>query len=597
MTPLLALVPGCPGLRIDDLILTPNLAVALIASTAPAADCPRCGTPSRHLHSHYRRTAADLPCQERMVALRLVVRRFRCPQSDCPQTIFCERLSGLLPAHARSTERLSSAHRTIGLALGGEAGSRLAEHLDMPTSPDTLLRRVKDTPDEVEPLLRYVGVDDWAIRKGQRYGTILIDLERGRVIDLLPGRDGAALKDWLKEHPSVEVITRDRWAAYAQAATEAAPQAKQVADRWHLLKNLREAIERLLARMSSDVREALHETPSPTESGSPEPAVSQATFPPAVVAPAVAQPPLAVPESKPLSPRQQAREGKRQQRSQQYERVRALHAEGLSLRKIARTVGVSVKRVRHYLRVERCPDWNVGRPRPTQLDGFAAQVEEWITQGGRNAVDLHRKLSEQGCRVGYDAVRRFVNRRLGSRGRPGPRIGPLAPPPAAPPPSARQLSFAVLRREGERTSEQQKQVERLQAGNTVLREGLELALLFAALVRKTNQGTLSWWLARAESSKCRELQSFAASLRQDEAAVAAALSEPWSNGPVEGAVNRLKVITTDYPDRHTPSLGGYTTRAALCGAAPIGRLDRPSAGYLWRLLMSNTRDSRRPPAR
>src|SRR5438132_306406 len=127
MTPLLALVPGCPGLRIDDLILTPNLAVALVASTAPAADCPRCGTPSGHLHSHYRRTAADLPCQGRMVALRLVVRRFRCPQPDCPQAIFCERLPGLLSAHARSASRLTSAHRAIGLALGGEAGRRLAD--------------------------------------------------------------------------------------------------------------------------------------------------------------------------------------------------------------------------------------------------------------------------------------------------------------------------------------------------------------------------------------------------------------------------------------------------------------------------------------
>jgi transposase len=541
MTPLLALVPGCPGLRIDDLILTPNLAVALVASTAPAADCPRCGTPSGHLHSHYRRTAADLPCQQRMVALRLVVRRFRCPQPDCPQAIFCERLPGLLSAHARSTSRLTSAHRAIGLALGGEAGSRLADRLDMPTSPDTLLRRVKDTPEDVDPPPRYVGVDDWAMRKGQRYGTILIDLERGRVIDLLPGRDGVALKVWLKEHPSVEVITRDRWAAFAQAAAEAAPQAKQVADRWHLLKNLREAVERLLARMSSDVHQALREAPPSAESGSLEPTAPQADFPPAVVAPAVAQTPGAVPESKPLSPRQQAREAKRQQRIQQYERVRALHAEGLSLRKIARAIGVSVKRVRRYLRAERCPDWNPGRQRPTQLDRFAAFVDAWITQGGRNAADLYRRLFEQGCRASYDAVRRFVNRRLGSTGRPGPRVGPLTPPAPAVP-SARQLSFAIIRREEDRTEEQQHQVKRMQAGDAGLQEGLKLAASFAALVRKTAQGTLSDWLALTERSGCAELRSFAASLRQDEAAVTAGLTEDWSNGPTEGHVNRLKLL-------------------------------------------------------
>ena len=130
----------------------------------------------------------------------------------------------------------------------------------MPTSPDSLLRRVKQAPDEPAPAPRYVGVDDWAIRKGQRYGTILIDLERGRVLDLLPGRDGAALQAWLKGHPGVELITRDRWAAYAQAAAAGAPQARQVADRWHLLKNLREAVERLLGRMAAAVQESLRES-------------------------------------------------------------------------------------------------------------------------------------------------------------------------------------------------------------------------------------------------------------------------------------------------------------------------------------------------
>ena len=214
MALMLAPLPGCPGLRIDDLVVTPTVAVALVASTAPAAACPRCGNSTSRLHSRYRRTVADLPCQDRPVALRLMVRRFRCSRSDCPQVVFCERLPGLLDAHARSTTRLAGAHRAIGLALGGEAGSRLADRLDMPTSADTLLRRVKQAPDQPAPPPRYVGIDDWALRKGQRYGTIVTDLERGCVIELLPGRDGEALKTWRKEHPGIEVITRDRWAAF-----------------------------------------------------------------------------------------------------------------------------------------------------------------------------------------------------------------------------------------------------------------------------------------------------------------------------------------------------------------------------------------------
>jgi transposase len=542
MPTLLTLIPGCPGLRLDDLLVTPDVAVALIASTAPTADCPRCGTTSRRLHSHYRRTVADLPCQDRMVALRLVVRRFRCALPDCPQAIFCERLAGLLETHARSTTRLAGAHRAIGFALGGEAGSRLAGCLDMPTSPDTLLRRVKHSPDEVDPPPHYVGVDDWVVRKGQRYGTILIDLERGRVIDLLPGRDGEALKTWLKAHPGVEVITRDRWAAFAQAAAEAAPQAKQVADRWHLLKNLREAVERLLDRLAGAVHEALRDSPRSRGGEPPGPVLPQAGVQPPGNAPPVATAPGPSPDGRPLSPRKQARETKRQQRLQEYDRVRAFRAQGLSLRQTARAAGVSLKRVIRYLRAARCPDWNPGRRRPTQLDRFAVQVDAWIAQGGRNAAELYRALFAQGCRASYDAVRRLVSRRLGSTGRPGPRVGRLTAAAAPAPPSARQLSFAFIRREEERTEEQRRQVERLQARNAALQEGLRLAASFAALVRKSAPGTLGDWLALTEGSGCAELRSFAAGLRQDEAAVAAALTEPWSNGPVEGHVNRLKVI-------------------------------------------------------
>ena len=152
MSFLLDTLPQCPGLRLDDLVLTPTTVVALLISTSSTATCPLCGSTTDRIHSHSRRTVADLPCHGRILALRLVVRRFRCNNPACTQHIFCERLPQLLQAHARSTTRLTDAHRVIGFALGGEAGSRLAQRLDMPTSPDTLLRRVKDAPDEPAPL-------------------------------------------------------------------------------------------------------------------------------------------------------------------------------------------------------------------------------------------------------------------------------------------------------------------------------------------------------------------------------------------------------------------------------------------------------------
>jgi transposase len=356
----------------------------------------------------------------------LVVRKFRCTRPDCPQAVFCERLPGLLDAYTRSTARLTDAHRAIGFALGGEAGARLAGRLAMPTSPDTLLRRVKDAPDEPTPPPRYVGVDDWAIRKGQRYGTILVDLERGRVIDLLPGRDGEALKAWLKEHPQVEVISRDRWAAYAQAAAEGAPQAQQVADRWHLLKNLREAIERLLGRCSAAVRAAWQQTPAVGATSTPLPGQPRSPSAPEgeVGGKAPDSPPAAAPSGTvAATPREQARQAKRQQRAERHRQVRALRGQGLSIRRIARQVGLNVKAVRRYLREERCPDWNPGRQPPTQLDTFTPFIEAWVARGGRNAAELYRGLVAQGSRAGYEAVRRFLRRWLGSTGRPGPRIG------------------------------------------------------------------------------------------------------------------------------------------------------------------------------
>ena len=243
-----------------------NLTVHL-ATTAPTAACPRCGSDTRRVHSRYTRRLDDLPCLGRCVRLQVAVRRFVCPQSDCPRRIFTERLPGFAAPWARTTDRLRQTQTDIGSSLGGEAGVRLAARMAITTSPDTLLRRVKRLKNEPAGPPRVVGIDDWAWRKGQRYGTIVVDLERSDVIDLLPDRDAETVAAWLKAHPGVEVVSRDRSATYAQAATEGASQAEQVADRWHLLKNLREAVERVLERHSAVVDAALKATGSPSGTG------------------------------------------------------------------------------------------------------------------------------------------------------------------------------------------------------------------------------------------------------------------------------------------------------------------------------------------
>jgi transposase len=433
----------------------------------------------------------------------------------------------LLEAHARCTARLTDAHRAIGFALGGEAGARLADHLAMPTSRDTLLRRVQGAPDEPAPPPRFIGVDDWAVRKGQRYGTILIDLERGRVIDILPGRDGSALKQWLGEHPGVEVITRDRWAAYAQAAAEAAPQARQVADRWHLLKNLREAVERLFERHGATIREALRPTTR-------EPPAPQQ---PAAVPPEQALAPTAAAEPSSSSPPEQGGSARRQRRAERYERVRQLHREGTSIRRIANTMRLSRGAVRRYLRDDCCPDWKPGRVRPTQLDGFRDHIDRRIQEGCRNAAELHRELAGQGCHASPSAVRRFAHRRLAALGQQRERsnAAPAKPPVAL---SARKLSFELIKRPAERDMAAQAHMGLLGGGEGELPEALTLAEEFAALARQESAVPLAAWLAKAAGSNSPEVRGFAEGLRQDETA----LLERWSNGPVEGQVNRLKVI-------------------------------------------------------
>ena len=212
-----------------------------------ASSCPLCQRRSDRIHSWYQRRLRDLPWEGIPVRIELRVRRFFCDSGGCPQRIFTEQLAKSAPRYARRTSRLSLALEQITLALGGSAGARLAEQLGIVASDSTLLRQLRRKAVGEFASPRVLGIDDWAWRKGQRYGTILCDLERGKVVDLLADRSAESTERWLREHPGTEVISRDRASLYAQAATNAAPQAVQVADRWHLLHNMTEALMEALA--------------------------------------------------------------------------------------------------------------------------------------------------------------------------------------------------------------------------------------------------------------------------------------------------------------------------------------------------------------
>jgi transposase len=507
-----------------------------IETTNPNASCTLCGQESCWIHSRYTRCLAEEPAFGHQVRLQMTVRRFLCPESECPRRIFAEPLDGFAAKNARTTTRLAQTHLAIGSALGGEAGARLAAKTAVPTSPDTLLRRVKQAGAQSPGDPKFVGIDDWAWCKGQRYGTIVVDLQTNEVIDLLPDRDASTVSTWLAAHPGVELVSRDRASAYSQAATEAAPQAQQVADRWHLLKNVREAVERLLERHLPVITDALKPAdpdPKPVAAwpdGEPQDATTIEPTPPQLPSPPAS-----------VSPRHEAARAKRQRRVERFERVHELHRQGTPIRQIARELGMSRKAVRRYLSRQQCPDWRPGRATRSGMDAHREWVDARIAEGRINASELHGELAARGVRLSYATVRRYLTKRLGRAGQIRPRVNAAKPKPA-PPPSPRHLSFDWVRRPEKRTVEAQARLDKIRTASPDLTMALDLADEFAALIRKQSIGTLADWLSRAEVSPCPEVRHFAEGIRRDESAVNAAVTMRWSNGPVEGHVNRLKTI-------------------------------------------------------
>ena len=272
-----------------------------------------CGFQSGRVHSRYQRTLADLPWNQVAVRMHLRSRKFFCDNPTCERVVFTEPLPKLAARYARKTLQLQEALYLIGYLIGGKAGARVATGLGLCVSPDTSLRRVRQVAQEHKPStngLRVVGVDDWAFRKGHRYGTILVDLQRRCLAGgLLPDRSSESLAAWLKQHPTIEVISRDRAGVYAEGARQGAPQAQQVADRWRILRNLGEMVQRLTAQHVPSLQQAADQVKATTTPLSFSP-------PPAPV---------------PVSPSEQQRLTHRQQRLTRYQKIQQLHQQGVDI--------------------------------------------------------------------------------------------------------------------------------------------------------------------------------------------------------------------------------------------------------------------------
>jgi transposase len=511
-----ALLPPSLPLRLEQAEQQGLWLTLTVVSTQQARVCPLCGHLSTHVHSRYQRALADLPVQGLRLRFRLGVRRFYCRVRECSRRVFCERLDGLARSYARQTQRLAACFELIAQALGGNAGARLAERLSLPTSATMLLRRLQRFTTPPSPSPRVVGIDDWAYKRGQTYGTILVDLEQHRVIDLLPDRTADTVAAWLKNQPTIEVVSRDRAGAYAEATRQGAPQAQQVADRWHLLQNLTESVQRVVERHYPRLREIVQPT---AETGlGPE----EQTEPAGVTI-------------IPLSAAEQLRQARQERRHTRCAEVLRLHEQGASIQSIARQLRMHRRLVRQYIRLGTVPPRTPYPRRPCELDTYADYLAQRWREGCHNGAQLWRELRARGFRGSSTRVRQWIVQYY----RPEKRRVRLPRSNTSLLPSPRQVTWILLN--GPRpTDEQTKQwMEHFQQQVPEIRVTAQLAAEFAALVREKRSDELSDWLERANGSP---LASFAAGLRRDWAAVQAALSSPWSQGQVEGQVNRLKML-------------------------------------------------------
>lgn len=520
------LLPDPDALRLERVQFTDDQITITVRSSSAVGKCPLCGRGSFRIHSFYTRTLSDLPWHGRTVRLQLLARKFFCITCACPRRIFVERLPRIAQAHARTTCRLAQTREWIGFALGGEAGSRLADRLGMPVSPDTLLRTIRNARVPASPTPQALGVDDWAYCRGRRYGTLICDLERHRPMDMLDDREAETLAAWLRAHPGVRIITRDRAHFYKEGVSAGAPQAAQVTDRFHLMRNLRNVLFKILERRHRDVAVAIR-------NAAPKP-------PPTVIVPG--------PERAKSRLRQRhvprpptLREIRRDRRIARFRRVMELHHHGMSDRSIARQLGINRETVARYIRAGRLPE-RIPRRQTSRTDPFIYYLKKRWQDGCYNAAQLTRELRSQGFTGSYLSVRR----RVAHWDRPWAAEsadGSASSLPAYQPPSAKRLSWLILKNPNELDSGNRSLVDAVVRHCPDLGTTAALAREFATMIREHKGVFLDTWIVRAWNRALpRELRAFATGLKADYDAVHAALTTPWSNGQVEGQVNRLKLI-------------------------------------------------------
>jgi len=517
-----ALLPHLRGLRLERVSVADTGLTLVLTTTRRTAQCPLCARRSHRVHSRYQRTLDDLPWAGRAVVLHVWVRRFFCRNRRCPRAIFAERLPQLVAPRARRTLVQHALLLDLACVLGGQPGARFAKRRGLETSRATLLRLIAQAPLPPVGTPRVLGVDDWSQRRGHTYGTILIDVDKRRPIELLRDRTAATLADWLDAQPSIEVVTRDRSTAYAEGATRGAPQAVQVADRFHVIDDLGDVVEQVLDRHRSALRELTLPPPSRTTAADG-----------LQVGEAIGR----------GSAREQRRlRQRRALRIDRYERLQVLKGQGWTIGAMARELGVSRRTIERWNRIEGFPERKPRRKDENPLAPYADYIGQRWDEGCRKGLQLWRDVCAQGYGGPRNAIWPILHRLRQGLTPIGEIDLPARRRLVQRPPSPRRMAGVWMRRPVDRTDAEQDALQHLLELCPDARLAFGLTERFLQLVRERQPDLLDTWLEDAAATGLPEFRSFVNGLQRDKSAIVAAVSLPFSNGQTEGHITKLKLL-------------------------------------------------------
>lgn len=467
--------------------------------------CPECGSHSSRIHSYYYRQVKDLPVFGKGVIMKLKSRKFYCDNDVCCRKIFVERFPIHFSLYQRVTDRLREKLLKVALLMGGNPGAVLCQTLNIETSSSSLIRYIhkEKTNQPLSPT--HIGIDDWAYKKGHTYGTAIVDLKKRSVIDLLPDRESCSVEKWLADHPGIKVVTRDRFSNYSKGVSMGAPTCKQVADRWHLLKNLGDAVKKLLERKRQELRRAEVARISKRQKKNP----AETTF---------------ILEAKESPSKRMA----------QMQEIKKLIASGVGIRTIAQTIGMSRNTVRKYIHLDEPP--NKKRPGSEILkyaDYFKRRIQE---VPNIETIQLWREIKNKGYKGSRSVVYEFLKMYTRSKNKaPIQYIPQQSWTPS-------KVSLLLYRDEDELSMGDRQLIHKLKKKSPDIEIAHQLVQRFKLLMLKKSGNLLKGWINQAMKCPIHELRAFSKGLLTDFKAIKNAFSLKWSNGPVEGQINKLKTI-------------------------------------------------------